>query len=97
MDARLVREAVALVGFTALTAIAARSGNAAGARLLAAGWAGHAVFDLAHDPGRHSRIPEWYPALCAGYDVGVAARLLGAPQRSPAATNASSASENPFR
>ena len=76
VSTHVVREALALIGFGVLTAVAARSDAARGARLLAAGWVGHAVFDLVHDRGAHSRIPEWYPAFCAGYDVGVAARLL---------------------
>ncbi len=76
LSPHVVREALALIGFSALTAVAARTDSASGARLLAAGWAGHAVFDLVHDGGPDSRIPEWYPALCAGYDVGVAAGLL---------------------
>ena len=79
VSAHVVREAVALIGFGALTALAARDDAVRGARLLAAGWVGHAVFDLLHDGGPHSRIPDWYPGLCAGYDVGVAARLLHQP------------------
>jgi len=77
-SAEILREGVALVGFSALSAAAARSNAARGARLLAAGWVGHAVFDAVHDGGEHSRIPDWYPGLCAGYDVGVAVRLLTA-------------------
>jgi hypothetical protein len=79
VSAHVLREALALIGFTALTAVAARNDAARGARLLAAGWVGHAAFDLVHDAGPHSRIPEWYPPFCAGYDVGVAAGLLYRP------------------
>ena len=82
-SAHVVREGLALIGFAALTAVAARNEASLGARLLAAGWVGHAVFDLVHDGGPHSRIPPWYPALCAGYDVGVAARLLQRPTPRP--------------
>ncbi|WP_254923116.1 hypothetical protein [Rhodococcus sp. OK302] len=45
------------------------------ARLTAVGWLAHAVFDHGHDRGTSSRLPQWYPALCAGFDVGVAALL----------------------
>ena len=79
VSSHLVREGVALIGFAALSAMAARNDAARRARLLAAGWVGHAVFDLVHETGPHSRIPGWYPAYCAGYDVGVAARLLQRP------------------
>ena len=45
-------------------------------RLLAAGWLAHAVFDNAHRAGPGGRLPSWYAALCAGYDVAFAASLL---------------------
>jgi hypothetical protein len=83
VSAHLVRELLALIGFSALTALAARNDPTRGAPLLAAGWVGHAVFDLVHDGGPHSLIPEWYPGFCAGYDVGVAARLLQRPTPGP--------------
>jgi hypothetical protein len=40
----------------------------------------HAGFDAAfsHD-ATASRIPSWYPAACAGYDVAFAALLIGRP------------------
>jgi hypothetical protein len=44
-------------------------------RLVAAGWLAHALFDAQFAPGSASRIPRWYPAMCAGYDVALAARL----------------------
>jgi hypothetical protein len=45
--------------------------------LIAAGWIAHAAFDGAFRPNREvSRIPGWYPAMCAGYDVALGARLL---------------------
>ncbi|QBJ98625.1 hypothetical protein ERC79_09060 [Rhodococcus sp. ABRD24] len=43
--------------------------------LTAIGWIAHAAFDHAHERGTSSRLPRWYPALCAGYDVGVATLL----------------------
>lgn len=46
-------------------------------KLIAAGWVAHAAFDAAfrHD-ANVSRIPSWYPAMCAGYDVALGASLL---------------------
>jgi hypothetical protein len=43
--------------------------------LTAAAWVGHAVFDRVHERGEASLLPDWYPALCAGYDLGMAAML----------------------
>lgn len=45
------------------------------AALTASGWIAHATFDKTHDRGTSSRLPGWYPALCAGYDIGVAVLL----------------------
>lgn len=45
-------------------------------RAVAAAWASHALFDLLHRRGPKSRIPGWYPALCAGYDLALAGLLL---------------------
>ncbi len=44
-------------------------------RLVAASWAIHPIFDLLHERGPDSRLPDWYPAICAGYDLGVAGLL----------------------
>jgi hypothetical protein len=47
--------------------------------LLGVGWMGHAVFDLVFGHGSStSRLPRWYPALCAGFDIAYGARLLRA-------------------
>ena len=43
--------------------------------LTGAAWVGHAVFDRVHEHGEASSLPRWYPALCAGYDLGMAAML----------------------
>jgi hypothetical protein len=75
-SAPVVRELAALLAFGAVGAAAARSTSSNTARVVGAGWAAHALFDLVHDGGQHSRIPDWYPAMCAGYDLGVAAILL---------------------
>jgi hypothetical protein len=67
-----VRELVALGGYGGLGAVAVRSGSPAAARVVAGAWASHAVFDAVHRTGSRSRIPGWYPALCAGYDLALA-------------------------
>jgi hypothetical protein len=43
--------------------------------LTGAAWVGHAVFDRVHERGEASSLPQWYPALCAGYDLGMAVML----------------------
>lgn len=73
-DAAAAREVAGLLGFGAVSAVA---GSRGARRLLAAAWASHALFDVFHDSGPDSRIPAWYPAACAGYDLAVAADLLG--------------------
>ncbi|HYH52305.1 MAG TPA: hypothetical protein VEG38_22400 [Acidimicrobiia bacterium] len=56
-------------------AVAARRPPRQQTAIVAAGWACHAAFDLTHRRGPHSCIPDWYPAVCAGYDVALAALL----------------------
>jgi len=69
------REWVAL-GMTAGVFVAARNlSDQISVPLTAAGWVGHAVFDRVHDRGEASLLPGWYPAACAGYDLGMAAML----------------------
>lgn len=51
--------------------------------VIAAGWVAHAAFDHFHHAGPGGRLPRWYPALCAGYDLAFAAMLMRPnPQRS---------------
>lgn len=51
--------------------------------VVAAGWVAHAAFDHFHHAGSGGRLPRWYPALCAGYDIAFAAMLMRPnPQRS---------------
>jgi hypothetical protein len=77
--ARGVRELVAFALFGAVGAAGAvRGGSTAAVPVLAAAWVSHALFDVLHDTGRHSRVPRWYPAACLGYDLGVAALLVRA-------------------
>lgn len=74
-SAVLTREWTAVLATTAVLVGAIILPKEWAARLTAGGWLAHAVFDHAHERGGSSRLPGWYPALCAGYDVGVAALL----------------------
>lgn len=66
-----------VTGVAAMTAVAAASRQTTRPEVVtAAGWLAHAGFDALHGTDHSSRIPGWYPALCAGYDVAVAADLL---------------------
>ena len=62
-------------GVTAVAVAACRQLPPTGTRIAAAGWASHALFDLAHRHSEGSRLPDWYPAVCAGYDLVVASHL----------------------
>lgn len=77
-DADVARREWLAVGATvAVLAAASRSGAGRVARAtVAVGWIAHAAFDNLHDRGPTSRLPDWYPAACAGYDVALAGLLL---------------------
>lgn len=68
-------EGAVVAATTGLSVVAARGDQAAGRRLLAAGWAAHALFDFGQGPSADSRLPDWYAPLCAGFDLAYAARL----------------------
>jgi hypothetical protein len=70
----VAREAAGVLAMGALAAVAARS--PATRPLAVGGWLAHAAFDFAHDRGPGSRLPDWYPAACAGYDTAYAVALL---------------------
>jgi hypothetical protein len=73
----VVREAVALAATGAvLVAALARRSSVTARRAVAAGWLAHAAFDNLHDRGPTSRLPAWYPAACAGYDIAIAGLIL---------------------
>lgn len=71
-----VRELGAVAATTGLITKAHQRGGMTARGLVAAGWAAHAVFDAKHEMGSGGRLPRWYPALCAGYDLAFAAALL---------------------
>lgn len=76
LGAPLAREVAGLVTAGAIASMAARSTPTTAGNVVAAGWAAHAAFDMVHDGGVESRIPSWYPAMCAGYDLAIAGRLV---------------------
>lgn len=78
VDAAVAREVLGMAAYTAVSVTAGRAASPVGARVAAAGWASHALFDLAHRHSEGSRLPDWYPAVCAGYDLVVAAHLARA-------------------
>jgi hypothetical protein len=68
----LVADSLAMLAFVVLAAVGFRRNL----WLVAAGLAGHGVFDALHahvvtNPG----VPEWWPAFCLAFDVAAAAFL----------------------
>jgi hypothetical protein len=78
LDRRSAGELLGLIGYGTASVLAARRPQPRAKRLLAAGWASHALFDAAHGHDENSRLPRWYPAACAGYDLVICAHLLRA-------------------
>lgn len=76
-SAGLVVEVAAVLATTALAGFGAATPPTTGRRLLAAGWAAHALFDALQGPSDDSRLPGWYAPVCAGFDLGYAVRLAG--------------------
>lgn len=74
-DATAARELLGVAVYSSVALTAVRHAPPAGARIAAAGWASHAAFDLVHRHSEGSRLPAWYPAACAGYDLVVAGSL----------------------
>ena len=71
----LTLETVGVLSFAAL-AIAATATDPASARyVLAAGWLGHAAWDLVHHHADRV-VPRWYAELCMVCDLVVAASLI---------------------
>lgn len=72
----LAAEAAALAAAAGVTGLAATRGSVTARRLLAGGWAAHILYDVLQGPSPDSRLPRWYPALCVGFDVALAAQLV---------------------
>lgn len=68
-------ELLALASYGIASGLAARHPRPRANRLLAGGWASHALFDAAHGHDEGSRLPRGYPAFCAAYDLVLAAHL----------------------
>ena len=75
LDRQSAGEVLGVVGYGAASVLALRRPRPRANRLLAVAWASHALFDSVHGHDENSRLPRWYPAVCAGYDLVVAARL----------------------
>ena len=67
------REIGAVLATVGVAVLASRKKR--GRKLLALGWASHALFDALHERSSTSLLPSWYPAVCAGYDVALAAAI----------------------
>jgi hypothetical protein len=78
LDRRSASEVLGLLGYGTASVLSAQRPQPRANRLLAAGWASHALFDAVHGHDETSRLPRWYPALCAGYDLVLCAHLLRA-------------------
>lgn len=75
-DPDAVRREYVAVGLAGAVAAGSAFLPAGAARdAVAAGWAAHAAFDVLHAQDQTSTLPRWYPAMCAGYDLSVAALL----------------------
>jgi hypothetical protein len=72
-------EAAALMSASGLALSAVKRPGPRSRVLLGLGWIGHALFDATfrHDTTA-SRLPRWYPAFCAGFDLAYGAWLIGA-------------------
>jgi hypothetical protein len=75
LDRPTVGELLGVLGYGTASAVATRRPRQRAARLLAAGWASHALFDFMHGHDEGSRLPRGYPAFCAAYDLTVCAHL----------------------
>jgi hypothetical protein len=77
-DRTSVSELLGVLGYGTASVVAARCPRPWATRVLAAGWASHALFDAVHGHDEASRLPRSYPALCAGYDLVVCGHLARA-------------------
>lgn len=76
-DGRLRTFAVESVGITVTVSLAVAAVVLDAPVLLAAGYAFHGLWDLAHHPrALDTAVPGWYPPFCLVYDVAVGAFVL---------------------
>lgn len=78
LDRSSAGELLGVIGYGTASVAATRHSRPRATRLLAAGWASHALFDAAHGHDDGSRLPRWYPAFCAGYDLALCRHLARA-------------------
>lgn len=71
----LTAEGVTLAATVGLARLAAGHRSETARRLLAGGWVAHTLYDVLTGPSPDSRLPRWYPPLCVGFDLALAARL----------------------
>jgi hypothetical protein len=71
----LTLETTGVLAFGALAIAAAAADPAAARYVLAAGWLGHATWDVIHHHADRV-VPRWYAELCMACDLLVAASLL---------------------
>jgi hypothetical protein len=69
-------QTIGLLGFTALALVAMFVDPLIGQYIVAAGWIGHAGWDLAHRDA--TVVPRWYVDFCIPVDLLVAASLVAA-------------------
>jgi hypothetical protein len=78
LDRSSAGELLGVFGYGTASVAATRRSRPRATRLLAAGWASHALFDVVHGHDEGSRLPRWYPAFCAGYDLVLCRHLVRA-------------------
>lgn len=61
----IYRDLAGVAGFGAIAWLALKFD----ARLLSAGWFLHVFWDVVVDTGAHDVAPDWYAALCLGFDL----------------------------
>jgi hypothetical protein len=67
------------IPYSALAVAALQASPPQARRLLAGGWLAHAAVDWTHQRLHGSAVPEWYPAMCLGFDVAFAGATLTQP------------------
>jgi hypothetical protein len=75
LDRSTVGELLGVVGYGTASMMATQFPQPRATRLLAAGWASHALFDVIHGHDEGSRLPRGYPAFCAVYDLVICGHL----------------------
>jgi hypothetical protein len=73
---QLVACLAAGVPYSALAVAAVQASPVQARRLLAGGWMAHAAVDWTHHRLQGTAVPEWYPAVCLGFDVAFAGATL---------------------